>query len=56
MKFFIDKPNLAKKKKKKLTIGRGVGGGVARVSNFFFLFQKNPSLFEGVKVMEDWLV
>ena len=37
-----------------------MGGGGARVSDFFF--QKNPSLnlfffflFEGVKVREDWL-
>ena len=37
--------------------------GVARVSDFFSFFQKNPSLkkknclqFEGVKVREDWLV
>ena len=35
---------------------------MARVSDFFSLFQKSPSLkkkcflFEGVKVREDWLV
>ena len=41
----------------------GGGGGVARVSDFCFFFQKNPSLkkkicflFEGVKVREDCLV
>ena len=35
--FFIKNTNLTKKKKKKiLADGRGWGGGVARVSDFFF--------------------
>ena len=58
--FLKENPNLTKKN---LAVGRG--GGVARVSDFFFFFfQKNPSLknkkncflFEGVKVREVWLV
>ena len=42
--------------------GRGGDGGVARVSDFLGFFSNNPSLkkicslFEGVKVREDWLV
>ena len=58
MNSFIKDPNLTKKI---LAVGRG-GVGVARVSDFFSFFQKNPSLkknvssFEGVKVREDWLV
>ena len=39
------------------------GGGVARISDFFFLFPskesasgKNCFPFEGLKVREDWLV
>ena len=50
----------SKSNKKNLAGGRGGGGDVARVSDFFF--QKNPSLkkilfsFEGVKVKGDWLV
>ena len=56
--FFIKNPNLIKK------IGgwEGRGGGVARVSDFFFRFSKESKseyfffLFEGVKVREDWLV
>ena len=31
-------------KKKILAVGRGEGGGVARVSDFFFFFKKNPRL------------
>ena len=60
MNFLIKNPNLTKKI---LTGGRGGDGGVARVSEFLlFFFQKNPSLkkncslFEGVKVREDWQV
>ena len=30
--------------KKILAVGRDRGGGVARVSDFLFFFQKNPSL------------
>ena len=51
------------KESRKRTVGRG--GGVARVSDFFFIIiifqKKNPSLkkncflLEGVKVREDWL-
>ena len=39
--FFITNPNLTKKN---LAVGRGGDGGVARVSDFFSLFQKNSSL------------
>ena len=40
MNFFIKNPNLTKKN---LVVGRGGGGDVARVSDFFFFFQKNPT-------------
>ena len=49
-------------KKKILAVGWGGSVGVARVSDFFFLFSKESKsekkcfLFEGVKVMEEWLV
>ena len=42
MNFYIMKSNLTKKI---LAVGRGGGGGVARVSDFLFFFQKKPSLF-----------
>ena len=45
-------------KESRVNFGFG-GGGVARVSDCFFCFQKTVSLkkkFEGVKVREDWLV
>ena len=42
MIFFIKNPNLTKKI---LAVGRAGAGGVARVSEFLFFFQKNPSLF-----------
>ena len=41
MNIFIKNPNLTKKN---LVVGKGGCGGVARVSDFFFFFQKNPSL------------
>ena len=44
--FFIKKPNLTKKKI--LAVGWGGSVGVARVSDFFFFFQKNPSLKRNV--------
>ena len=49
------------KSKKNLVVGRGWGGGVARVSHFFSFFKriqvwKKCFFFEGVKVREDWLV
>ena len=54
--------NESKSNKKNLAVGRGGGGGVARVSDFFFLFSKESKsekkicfLFEGVKVREDFL-
>ena len=39
MIFFIKNPNLPKNNS-----GRGGGGGVARVSDLVFFFQKNPNL------------
>ena len=46
--------------KKILAVGRGGGGGVARVSDFFSFFKslkkKNVFFFKGVMVREDWLV
>ena len=43
--------------KKNLAVGRGGGGCVARVSDFFHpSLTKNCFLFEGVKVREDLLV
>ena len=64
MNFFYKETKSDKKKNSGGWEGRGGCGGVARVSDFFFLFfQKSPSLkkksvffFEGVKVREDWLV
>ena len=60
---FFYKESKSNNKNKILAVGRGGGGGVARVSEFFFLFskesksdKKNCFLFEGVKVREDWLV
>ena len=57
MIFFIRNPNLTKK-----SGGcEGRGGGVARVSIFFFLFLKKSEYdkklfpFERVTVREDWL-
>ena len=37
--FYIE----SKSNKKNLVVGRGGGGDVARVSDFFFFFQKNPT-------------
>ena len=49
--FFIKKPNLTKKKKS----GGWEGvGGVARVSDFFFFFQKNPSLKKNCFFLRGW--
>ena len=49
--------------KKNLAVGRGKGGGVARVSDCFLFSKESKSekklfcfLFEGKKVREDWLV
>ena len=59
--FLMKNPNLTKNEKRILAVGRGGGGGVARVSDLFVFFQKNSSLkkkcfpFDRVKVKEDWL-
>ena len=61
MNSFYKETKSNKKKKSGGWEERGEGG-VARVSDFFSFFQKNPSLkkncflFQGVKVKEDWLV
>ena len=54
----------SKPNKKNLAVGRGGGGGVARVSDFFLFSKESKSekkidffcFLRGVKVREDWLV